>query len=68
MFKVLDEVQRLERAGHKLLHFELGEPDFNTPENISRAGCDAIANGIVFLISPSESYCYFIKMQQIFVY
>ena len=51
MFKVLDEVQKLERAGRKLLHFELGEPDFSTPENISRAGCDAITNGMTHYTS-----------------
>ena len=45
MFKVLEEVQRLERSGRKLLHFELGEPDFETPDNIARAGCDAIMTG-----------------------
>ena len=32
MFKVLNEVQKLERSNRKILHFELGEPDFNTPE------------------------------------
>jgi hypothetical protein len=30
MFKVLDKVQKLEREGKKILHFELGEPDFDT--------------------------------------
>jgi aspartate/methionine/tyrosine aminotransferase len=34
MFKVLDKVQKLEREGKKILHFELGEPDFDTPDNI----------------------------------
>lgn len=34
MFKFLDEIQSLERKGKKILHFELGEPDFNTPKNI----------------------------------
>jgi aspartate/methionine/tyrosine aminotransferase len=38
MFKVLDQVQKLEREGNKILHFELGEPDFDTPTNIVDAG------------------------------
>jgi aspartate aminotransferase len=45
MFKVLDKVQRLEREGRKILHFELGEPDFDTPSNIVDAGITALKNG-----------------------
>jgi len=45
MFKVLDKVQRLEREGRKILHFELGEPDFDTPINIVNAGITALKNG-----------------------
>lgn len=51
MFKVLDEVQRLERSGRELLHFELGEPDFETPRNIACAGCDAIMGGMTHYTS-----------------
>ena len=35
MFKILDLAQKLEREGREILHFELGEPDFDTPSNIS---------------------------------
>jgi aspartate aminotransferase len=45
MFKVLDQVQKLEREGRKILHFELGEPDFDTPSNIVNAGIVALQNG-----------------------
>ena len=45
MFKVLDQVQKLEREGRKILHFELGEPDFDTPSNIVDAGIAALKNG-----------------------
>jgi len=45
MFKVLDKVQKLEREGRKILHFELGEPDFDTPSNIVDAGIAALKNG-----------------------
>lgn len=45
MFKIFENVQELERAGRKILHFELGEPDFSTPNNISEAAIDAIYDG-----------------------
>jgi len=45
MFKVLDKVQRLEREGRNILHFELGEPDFDTPRNIVDACIDALNAG-----------------------
>jgi aspartate/methionine/tyrosine aminotransferase len=45
MFKVLDKVQQLERQGKKILHFELGEPDFDTPGNIVDACVDALQTG-----------------------
>ena len=47
MFKVLDRVQKLERAGRKILHFELGEPDFDTPSNIVNAGIDALKDAVL---------------------
>ena len=33
-FEVLAKAQNLEKQGKKILHFEIGEPDFETPENI----------------------------------
>jgi len=45
MFKVLDKVQKLERTGRKILHFELGEPNFDTPPNIVEAACQALKSG-----------------------
>jgi len=45
MFKVLDKVQKLEREGRDILHFELGEPDFDTPKNITDACIDALNDG-----------------------
>lgn len=44
MFQILAEAQELERQGREMLHFEIGEPDFETPKNISRAGIQAIEN------------------------
>jgi len=45
MFKILDKVQKLERQGKEILHFELGEPDFDTPYNIVESCIDSLNNG-----------------------
>ena len=45
MFKLLEEAQALERSGKDIIHFELGDPDFDTPENISNEAIKAIKNG-----------------------
>jgi aspartate/methionine/tyrosine aminotransferase len=41
-FEVLAKAQELERQGKNILHFEIGEPDIETPENIAKAGIQAI--------------------------
>jgi aspartate/methionine/tyrosine aminotransferase len=41
-FEVLAKAQNLERQGKNILHFEIGEPDIETPENIVDAGIKAI--------------------------
>ena len=41
-FEVLAKAQELERQGKNILHFEIGEPDMNTPDNITQAGIKAI--------------------------
>jgi len=43
-FEVLAKAQELERQGKDVLHFEIGEPDMETPKNISGAGIKAIKN------------------------
>lgn len=43
-FEVLAKAQELECQGKTILHFEIGEPDMETPENIVRAGVKAIKN------------------------
>ena len=45
MFKILDQVQKIERTGREILHFELGEPDFDTPSNIINSACDSLKSG-----------------------
>ena len=41
-FEVLAKAQALERQGKNILHFEIGEPDMETPENIAKSGIKAI--------------------------
>jgi len=43
-FEVLAKAQELERQGKSILHFEIGEPDMETPKNVMRAGIQAIRN------------------------
>ena len=43
-FEVLAKAQELERQGKIILHFEIGEPDIETPKNVMRAGIQAIRN------------------------
>jgi len=42
---VLEKAQELERCGEHIIHLEVGEPDFDTPECISEAGYRAICDG-----------------------
>ena len=43
-FEVLAKAQELEGQGKSILHFEIGEPDMETPRNIAQAGMQAIQN------------------------
>ena len=44
-YEVLSKSQSLEREGKQIYHFEIGQPDFKTPENIVQAGIKAIQDG-----------------------
>src|SRR6266446_1655186 len=41
-FEVLVKAKALEAQGRDIIHLEIGEPDFDTPANVSEAGCDAL--------------------------
>jgi len=45
MFQILAKAKKLERHGRDIVHFEIGDPDFDTPAHIATAGSQAIANG-----------------------
>jgi len=44
-FGVLAKAQALESKGMAIVHLEIGEPDFDTPENIRNAAKKALDNG-----------------------
>ncbi|MBL7995507.1 aminotransferase class I/II-fold pyridoxal phosphate-dependent enzyme, partial [bacterium] len=44
-FEVLVRAKALEAQGKDVVHLEIGEPDFNTPSNISEAAIKAIHEG-----------------------
>lgn len=43
--KVLEKAQELERAGKRIIHLEIGEPDFATPPSIVEAAKEALDKG-----------------------
>lgn len=43
--ELLTRARQLEAEGRDIIHMEVGEPDFPTPEPISQAACTAISEG-----------------------
>jgi aspartate/methionine/tyrosine aminotransferase len=56
MFQFLSKVQAMEREGHNVIHFELGEPDFDTPSNIIDSACNALRSGFTHYTSSMGLY------------
>jgi aspartate aminotransferase len=44
-FEVLNKARALERQGKKIVHLEIGEPDFDTPSNVVEAAVQALHKG-----------------------
>jgi aspartate aminotransferase len=44
-FEVLNKARALERQGKKIIHLEIGEPDFDTPSNVVEAAVTALHKG-----------------------
>ncbi|MGD8963667.1 MAG: pyridoxal phosphate-dependent aminotransferase [Desulfobacterales bacterium] len=42
---VLERAQELERKGARIIHLEVGEPDFDTPDCVKQAACKALEDG-----------------------
>lgn len=53
-YAVLAKSQALEAKGREIIHFEIGEPDFNTYPNITLAGIQAISTGKTRYNPPSS--------------
>jgi len=64
MFAIFDKAQRLEREGKEILHFELGEPDFDTPQNIVDTACEAIQSGETHYTSSMGLYDFRLAVQK----
>lgn len=45
MFQILAKAKSLERIGRKVIHFEIGDPDFETPNNIIEGCINALRGG-----------------------
>jgi aspartate aminotransferase len=45
MFKILAKAKEMENEGKQIIHFELGDPDFDTPKNIVNAVIDSLRKG-----------------------
>src|SRR2546427_6115393 len=45
-YVVLAAARRLEAAGHKVVHLEIGEPDMPTPPHVVEAGVRAVRGGL----------------------
>jgi len=43
---ILERANELEREGHRIVHLEIGEPDFPTPQSICRGAMDAMERGL----------------------
>jgi aspartate/methionine/tyrosine aminotransferase len=42
---MFDAANKLEKQGKKIIHLEIGRPDFNTPEHIVKAAVEALRSG-----------------------
>ncbi len=54
-FEVLVRARELEAEGKEVVHLEIGEPDFDTPQNISDAAIQAIKEGYTHY-NPAAGY------------
>ena len=52
-YQVLAKANQLEAAGREIIHFEIGQPDFDTFANIGLAGIRAITESHTRYTSPA---------------
>jgi aspartate/methionine/tyrosine aminotransferase len=53
MFRLLDRVKALEATGKDIIHFEIGDPDFDTPRKITEACIRSLKAGETHYASSS---------------
>lgn len=56
MFKVLDKIRKLERRGEDVIHFEIGDPDFDTPRHIIESAYSSMKEGETHYVSSMGLY------------
>ncbi len=49
--KVFEKAASMEANGQKVIHFEIGRPDFDTPSHIKKAAMEALESGMVHYTS-----------------
>jgi aspartate aminotransferase len=52
-YQVLAKAGQLEAAGKEIIHFEIGQPDYDTSSNVSLAGIKAISEGMTRYTHPA---------------
>jgi aspartate/methionine/tyrosine aminotransferase len=50
-FEVLAKARALEATGRKIIHLEIGEPDFDTPVHIKEAAVEALRQGFTHYVA-----------------
>lgn len=53
MFQILAQAKNLEKNGKRILHFEIGDPDFTTPQNVIDACCKSLQSGRTHYVPSS---------------
>src|SRR5439155_5308112 len=50
-FEVLAKARALEAQGRRIIHLEIGEPDFDTPTHIKEAAAEALREGFTHYVA-----------------
>ena len=51
---VMEKATKMQQAGEKVIHLEIGRPDFDTPKKIKDAAYESLNAGHVFYTSNYE--------------
>ncbi len=56
-FEVLSKAKALEAQGKEIIHLEIGQPNFGTPEHVAKVACESIRDGETgYTASQGELY------------